>query len=106
MKLKGVNMKFLKGLKWFSQRDDKVQSSHISATAMAVDALQTDEKFPMTDEQYLEQGGSKCPFCGSEHIDGARLHSDYNYPWCNVVCEDCEETWTDHYELTGYSQDD
>jgi hypothetical protein len=57
---------------------------------------------PMTDAEYLEEGGGLCPYCRSNQLEA----SDENFDGttCEVVvrCHSCTETWFDHYELTGY----
>ena len=51
-------------------------------------------------EEYLKEGGSICPYCGSNNITASRLQADVDYAWGTVTCEDCGEIWTDHYTLT------
>jgi len=56
----------------------------------------------MTDKEYTEFGGTRCPYCESldlEHTmawnDGIKYHQD-------VECMDCGRSWEDVYELKGY----
>lgn len=60
----------------------------------------------MTDKEYVDISGSRCPFCGSEHIEADDADVDafgagVSIP---VVCLDCKQRWTDDYVLTGFSQ--
>jgi transposase-like protein len=65
------------------------------------------EKEMITKEQeseYLENGGTKCPVCGSDDmVDGG---TDFNGSilYQNVSCNDCQEEWTEEYKLSGISE--
>lgn len=56
-----------------------------------------------TSEQYVAIGGSHCPNCGSENIEGGS-NSDTDGDWCSkdVRCLDCKATWDDIFTLSGY----
>ena len=64
---------------------------------------------PMTQEEYVSIDGSKCPYCGSEHlavyasaIVVGKLMSR------NVVCASCKKRYVENYviesKLTGYKE--
>lgn len=55
----------------------------------------------LTTQEYIHQGGTKCPSCLSHAIDGFPLQSDLDYAWGDVICLNCGFTWTDFYSLTG-----
>lgn len=58
----------------------------------------TEELEPMTDEEYVERDGLRCPFCRSDNITA----QEWNPPYETVDCHDCEERWYDVYKLLGY----
>lgn len=61
----------------------------------------------MTDEEYVGQEGAACPHCRSTNIEGtARIDMLGDEATQEVVCLDCDETWTDIYKLIGYEEDD
>lgn len=55
-------------------------------------------------ESYVADGGTKCPFCGSEEISGGGMQTDVGRAWQNMECEDCGSTWNDTYRLTGIEE--
>lgn len=55
----------------------------------------------MTDEEYVAADGVKCPFCGSEEIEGGPVEIDCGANQ-EVTCLKCERRWFDSYELTGF----
>lgn len=52
--------------------------------------------------RYIMLGGVLCPICDSEMIEGGP--ADFNAGTCRqeIVCINCDATWTDTYTLTGY----
>lgn len=57
----------------------------------------------MTDEEYVKEEGTKCPYCKSlniERIDPVGF--DETISWKTVICNNCGERWSDIFELTGY----
>ena len=57
----------------------------------------------LTDEQriaYVLNGGSSCPLCGDETIDGTSVQIDNGTAWQNVSCNECNAEWQDIYSLT------
>lgn len=61
--------------------------------------------YDMTDEQaacvYVENGGVRCIYCGSEDISQRSLNTDAGIAWATVVCGACGNSWRDQYKLTG-----
>ena len=55
-----------------------------------------------TQEEYLKSF-SKCPSCNSEQIEGQSFDCDGSAVHQEVVCNDCEASWIDSYELHSYS---
>jgi hypothetical protein len=58
---------------------------------------------PMTNEEFVFIGGSKCPNCGSSDFNCSELHLDGSDVWQDCICIDCLASWTDEFELTGYT---
>lgn len=59
---------------------------------------------PMTPEQYVELGGIRCPFCGSQSIDGGPFEADAGGATQEVGCNDCNKTWLDVHTLIKYEE--
>ena len=55
----------------------------------------------MTEKEYLDWGGVKCPNCGSYNISGGEWNADAGGATQEVDCGDCNATWLDCYTLTG-----
>lgn len=60
-------------------------------------------EYPATQEMYLDEGGTRCPFCGSHDITGDDVNIDAGSAWQDVFCNDCSSEWQDTYTLTGYA---
>lgn len=56
----------------------------------------------LTDPEYVEIKGSRCPFCGSEDIEGAHMEVEEGGATQEVSCLKCHMAWLDCYALTGY----
>lgn len=52
--------------------------------------------------EYLERGGTHCPYCGSDDVESAPLETDSGIAWAAVTCFSCEARWRDNYTLTGF----
>lgn len=51
-------------------------------------------------QQYLDEGGIKCPYCRSEDIwSQSRLITE-PVMYQKVDCHTCNRTWVDEYTLT------
>ena len=50
--------------------------------------------------QYLRGEGVKCPFCNDgDSLEGSSINIDEGYARQEMVCNNCEEEWTDSYRL-------
>ena len=57
-----------------------------------------------TSEEYVKTGGLLCPVCGGSTLEStSAMQVDDGVAWQEIVCVDCESTWTDTYTLDGYS---
>lgn len=56
-------------------------------------------------EVYLEQGGVRCPCCGSDDLHQGKVRTDASIAWCRVECCSCGARWKDQYSLTGISRE-
>ena len=66
-----------------------------------------DEDIPVLykdQEKYLEEDGGVCPNCGSVKIE-SRGHLDVDGTMAigEVVCNDCDATWDDVFQLTHFN---
>ena len=60
------------------------------------------KKKPMTKKQYVEAGGTRCPICRSDQIEGESVQAFYaGEATQEVSCLDCHAEWVDCYTLTG-----
>jgi hypothetical protein len=57
---------------------------------------------PNPQQQYLEDGGTTCPHCGSTAIQASALEPDGMTADQMVDCHDCHATWFDEFRLTGF----
>jgi len=51
-------------------------------------------------EKYLRTRGVRCPFCGSERIEGGSFEGDGDTVWQDVECQACTRSWRDLYSLS------
>lgn len=57
------------------------------------------------EKEYLENGGTKCPKCGSENIEGASWDADGSgITSQEVSCNECGAKWYDVYNLVGIQE--
>lgn len=59
---------------------------------------------PMTIEQYVEVGGTRCPFCRSQSFTGGAVEFDAGYAHQENDCADCDRSWRDVYMLIKYEE--
>lgn len=52
--------------------------------------------------EYQESGGSKCPKCLSDNILGGPIHVVGRGAIQTIFCNACGASWTDVYQLAGY----
>lgn len=57
---------------------------------------------PVSSEEYVKEGGNKCPFCGATDINGHAVEIDAGIAYQPVDCSECGKEWTDQYSLVGY----
>ena len=57
----------------------------------------------MRQKPYLDSGGSKCPVCNSDQLEGdGPYNADGDYVWHKIWCLRCESAWNDIDLLTGF----
>ena len=54
--------------------------------------------------KYIDEGGNKCPFCGSEELEGKRYEADSTVAWREVECVNCKKRWEDVYTLSDIEE--
>ena len=60
---------------------------------------------PMTENEYVEGRGLKCPLCRSPDVVCGRADFDGDINICqDVSCRECDASWTDHFTMTGYGE--
>jgi hypothetical protein len=50
-------------------------------------------------DAYLEEGGMRCPVCGSEEIEGGFVRTGGGEGSQGMRCLECDARWTDIYRL-------
>jgi len=56
-------------------------------------------------KQYVESDGVRCPFCGSDDIEGESITVDAGRVYQRVLCQVCGESWHDGYTLDSVADD-
>lgn len=58
----------------------------------------------LTNEEYLESKGSKCPVCSSTELEAGQIEFDGSDLIQEVKCLKCDAEWDDVYSTTlqGY----
>ena len=51
-------------------------------------------------QQYLNEGGVRCPYCGSENLKCRITTTNDGFIYQKVTCLTCNKTWLDVYTLT------
>jgi hypothetical protein len=59
----------------------------------------------MSQQEYLQHGGNKCPFCQSDKLDAELFDSETLLAWRQIQCMTCQNWWVDLYTLTGFETD-
>lgn len=54
--------------------------------------------------EYLTNGGTLCPFCGSLNISAGFFEADGPEGTQDVHCVDCGARWYDVYTMTGVGE--
>jgi hypothetical protein len=65
-----------------------------------------DNQAPMTSAEYVEAGGSHCPFCRGADLDASPVDADGPDAYGAVDCMSCGKAWVDHYRLADFDPDD
>lgn len=60
--------------------------------------------FPLSSFEYAQEGGTRCPMCLSDNIEGREINIDQGSAWQECSCLNCHAAWNDVYALTGYSE--
>lgn len=50
---------------------------------------------------YVADGGTECPFCGSDDIEGSTVQVDGATAWQDITCPSCGAEWRDIFSLSG-----
>lgn len=58
----------------------------------------------MTPEQYVSEGGARCPNCRSQDLEGGSVDILDGAACQQVGCNDCDATWIDTYRLDKYEE--
>jgi transposase-like protein len=55
---------------------------------------------------YLQNRGSKCPYCQSENVENSG-NREFDEDWATneIACLDCQKTWKDFYLLSDVIED-
>jgi hypothetical protein len=59
---------------------------------------------PMTQAQFVNFGGNKCPYCGSTELTASGLEADGDQVWDETECDSCGASWTTTYGVNGYTR--
>ncbi len=62
------------------------------------------ELTPELKKDYLDNFGTRCPYCDSEDIGAGSWDFGTGEFWQEVKCHTCKEWWTDVYTLTGIEE--
>lgn len=57
---------------------------------------------PMPQDLFAQEGGARCPVCGSHSVESLSLEADGPDAWDESTCSDCGSSWNCSYRLTGY----
>lgn len=55
-------------------------------------------------EEYLKNRGSKCPYCGSDQIEGESVDISSGSASQLVNCLECNSNWVDIYKLVDVEE--
>ena len=58
----------------------------------------------MTNKEYVDDEGAKCPACKSTDLQGDSIHIEATHAYQPVACGNCGASWVDEYDLTGYAE--
>ncbi len=70
-----------------------------------MDNNKTEPQENTKEEEYVKNGGSTCPYCGSQEIEGeGSLDNMGSSAYQRIRCTHCEKEWDDTYILTGFDE--
>jgi hypothetical protein len=52
-------------------------------------------------EDYVRQGGVRCPFCGSNDISADKTEADCAFAVVTVDCLHCHKSWHERHDLAA-----
>jgi len=55
----------------------------------------------LTDFEYVDKSGQRCPFCHSDSVEVNGTFDPENGT-IPVECNECDATWYDYYQLAGW----
>lgn len=58
----------------------------------------------MTDEEYVANGGLKCPNCEEQELIGESVEIGRGKAYQQISCAACNANFVDHYVLLGYGE--
>lgn len=58
----------------------------------------------MSQRRYRKEGGTCCPFCRGDQIEGHEVVIDNGQAHQGISCNDCDKEWTDTYQLHHYTE--
>ena len=61
---------------------------------------------PISQAQYIANGGLRCPICGCDDIEDGPWDGGAGEAWQEITCRECDAIWVDLYKLTGYERVD
>ena len=56
----------------------------------------------LTSKEYASRLGLYCPVCQGCEVNAGKIEVDDSMATQSCWCLECEATWVDQYELTGY----
>jgi len=57
----------------------------------------------LTEDQYIQAGGNRCPHCASEDIESWDLPIVEGATATQKIgCNSCNKEWVDQYQLVGF----
>jgi hypothetical protein len=57
-------------------------------------------------QEYVKQGGVKCPYCESRDIENYDRNSDIGWVADSVQCNNCSKSWEEIYNLADIKEDE
>lgn len=58
----------------------------------------------LTVKEYIANGGERCPYCGTEDIQDEDTRHIGPKLVLAMICNLCDKTWEEIYQLIGYKQ--